>query len=102
MAGYDGLQVGIEGDAIGKFIDERNKTDVIRPTVRDLTDKCNCEELKEMWITALENQIAELKKTLEDGSDASWDLLRCLEKELVSARKFDADKAEKKSSKKRR
>ena len=43
-----------------------------------------------------------MTKALEDGSDPGWDLLRCLEKELVTARKFDADKAEKKSSKKKK
>ena len=88
----------LKGDEIGKMIDER-PTDCLRPTVKDLTEKCTCQELKEFWVTALEAQIEELKEQLDQGTDASHDLLKCLEKELANARKFDADKAEAKTQK---
>ena len=88
MPGFPGIFICVHGSELGMITDTRDMTNA--PTVNNLLKK-SCKELKQLWKTALTEQMKVLKK--EEGEDAVT--LPYLEHELKLAEEFDATKEEK-------
>ena len=92
LPGFPGIFICIHGGDIGLICDTRDMTKA--PTVNNLM-KYNCIQLKNLWVTALKEQIKVLTET--EGTDAIT--LPYLQHELSLAQSFDAEKEEKESKK---
>lgn len=89
LPGFPGIFICVHGGDIGMISDTRDMSKA--PTVNNLM-KYNCIQLKNLWITALKEQIKALKEA--EGENAIT--LPYLQHELALAQEFDAEKEEKK------
>ena len=88
LPGFPGIFICIHGGDIGMIADTRDMTKA--PTVNNLL-KYNCIQLKNLWITALKEQMKALKNA--EGENAIT--MPYLKHELTMAQEFDAEKEEK-------
>ena len=88
MPGYPGVFICVHGGDMGMICDTRDMSRA--PTVNNLL-KHNCSKLKELWITALNEQMKALKEA--EGENAVT--MPYLVHELALARDFDGKKEEK-------
>ena len=83
MPGYPGIFLCVHGEGLGRVTDTRDMSKA--PTVNNLI-KYNCHQLKNLWMTALKEQMNVLKE--EEGENAVT--LPYLKHELELATAFDA------------
>lgn len=83
MPGYPGIFLCVHGEGLGRVTDTRDMSKA--PTVNNLM-KYNCHQLKNLWMTALKEQMKVLKE--EEGENAVT--LPYLKHELELATAFDA------------
>ena len=88
MPGYPGVFICVHGGDMGMICDTRDMSRA--PTVNNLL-KHNCSKLKELWLTALNEQMKALKEA--EGENAVT--MPYLVHELALARDFDGKKEEK-------
>lgn len=88
MPGYPGIFLCVHGEGLGRVTDTRDMSKA--PTVNNMM-KYNCHQLKNLWVTALKEQIKVLKE--EEGENAVT--LPYLKHELELATEFDAAAGEK-------
>lgn len=65
MPGYPGIFLCVHGEGLGRVTDTRDMSKA--PTVNNLM-KYNCHQLKNLWMTALKEQMNVLKE--EEGENA--------------------------------
>ena len=92
MPGYPGVFLCVHGEGLGRVTDTRDMTKA--PTVNNLM-KYNCHQLKNLWVSAIEEQMKVLEE--EEGKDAVT--MPYLRHELSMAKDFDAAKAERQFAK---
>lgn len=92
LPGFPGIFICIHGGDIGMISDTRDMSKA--PTVNNLL-KYNCIQLKNLWITALKEQM----KALEAAEGPNAITMPYLKHELSMAQQFDAEKEEKESKK---
>ena len=92
-----GVYIGVSNEVVGKTVDTRDHTSPNKPSIANMMRK-SCSELKDLWVSALEKQLADMESHADSyrcGNRDKKEYVALLQQELKHAKGLAVDRLEK-------
>jgi hypothetical protein len=92
-----GVYIGVSNEVVGNTVDTRDHESPNKPSIANMMSK-SCSELRDLWVSALGKQLAEMEAHEDSYRCGDRDKAECvalLRKELVHAEGLAVEKLEK-------